>query len=181
MWMRSTGKQTDIEMLCITVAMPYRLLMCFTIEIISSFPFDLLLPIFRNILCKGRELGVKTLAVCVVSTVQKNFPPDIGAHIALRKFGQRPSNLIIRLITLIFPNFSVFCCRNNSTLFGQIPKRNNYTLPWTTRAWNLWSASTVIFSTWYFRGKQRTVAIAARYWRKIWWTANFRSANSHHS
>lgn len=40
---------------------------------------------FRNILCKSRELGAKTLAVCVVSTVQKNFPPDIGAHIALRK------------------------------------------------------------------------------------------------
>lgn len=39
----------------------------------------------RNILCKSRELGAKTLAVCVVSTVQKNFPPDIGAHIALRK------------------------------------------------------------------------------------------------
>lgn len=39
----------------------------------------------RNILSKSRELGAKTLAICVVSTVQKNFPPDIGAHIALRK------------------------------------------------------------------------------------------------
>ncbi|XP_031640596.1 protein GDAP2 homolog isoform X4 [Contarinia nasturtii] len=39
---------------------------------------------YRNILSKSRELGAKSLAICVVSTVQKNFPPDIGAHIALR-------------------------------------------------------------------------------------------------
>lgn len=41
--------------------------------------------IYRNILCKAKEVGIKSIAVCVVSTVQRNFPPDIGAHIALSK------------------------------------------------------------------------------------------------
>lgn len=41
------------------------------------------LLISRNILCKAKEVGFKSIAVCVVSTVQRNFPPDIGAHIAL--------------------------------------------------------------------------------------------------
>lgn len=71
--------------------------------------------------------------------------------------------------------------RNHSSIFGQISKRNNYTLPWTTRAWNLWSASAIIFPAWYFRRKQCTVATTAWHWRQIWWTANFRSTNSHHS
>lgn len=159
-----------------------------------SFPFDLRLPIFRNILAKSRELGVKTLAVCVVSTVQKNFPPDIGAHIALRKFAKFWLWWLYIFMTLFldwlfFLSLSCFWggifhslyFRYDSTLFGQIPKRNNYTLPWTTWTWNLWSASTIVFSTWYFRREQRTVATTAWYWREIWWTANFWSTNSHHS
>lgn len=40
---------------------------------------------YRNVLCKAKEVGIKSIAVCVVSTVQRNFPPDIGAHIALSK------------------------------------------------------------------------------------------------
>lgn len=153
------------------------------------FPFDLRLPIFRNILAKSRELGVKTLAVCVVSTVQKNFPPDIGAHIALRKF-TKLAMMIIHFHEIISTDCFFLSClwgilflsfRYDSTLFGQIPKRNNYTLPWTTWTWNLWSASTIVFSTWYFRREQRTVATTAWYWREIWWTANFWSTNSHHS
>lgn len=40
---------------------------------------------YRNVLCRSKEIGAKSIAICVVTTVQRNFPPDIGAHIALRK------------------------------------------------------------------------------------------------
>lgn len=39
----------------------------------------------RGVLCKAKELGVRTIGLCVVSCNQRNFPPDLGAHIALSK------------------------------------------------------------------------------------------------
>uniref|UniRef100_A0A182IP73 Uncharacterized protein n=1 Tax=Anopheles atroparvus TaxID=41427 RepID=A0A182IP73_ANOAO len=39
---------------------------------------------YRNVLYKARELGLKTVALCDISSVQRNFPPDTAAHIALR-------------------------------------------------------------------------------------------------
>uniref|UniRef100_A0A1B0B5X7 Macro domain-containing protein n=1 Tax=Glossina palpalis gambiensis TaxID=67801 RepID=A0A1B0B5X7_9MUSC len=39
---------------------------------------------YRNVLCKAKELNLKTIAVCNVSTNQKSFPADLAAHIALR-------------------------------------------------------------------------------------------------
>lgn len=39
---------------------------------------------YRNVLYKAKELGLRTVALCDISSVQRNFPPDTGAHIALR-------------------------------------------------------------------------------------------------
>lgn len=47
---------------------------------ITGFVFD-----YRNVLAKARELKLSTLGLCVINSVRKNYPPDEGAHIALRK------------------------------------------------------------------------------------------------
>lgn len=39
---------------------------------------------YRNVLYKARELGLRTVALCDISSVQRNFPADTAAHIALR-------------------------------------------------------------------------------------------------
>ncbi|XP_059615671.1 protein GDAP2 homolog isoform X1 [Phlebotomus argentipes] len=39
---------------------------------------------YRNVLHKAHEYGLKTVALCVIYSAQRNFPPDLGAHIALR-------------------------------------------------------------------------------------------------
>ncbi|XP_068631181.1 protein GDAP2 homolog [Battus philenor] len=39
---------------------------------------------YKNVLHKAGELGVRSLALCVVSTPRRNFPPDLAAHVALR-------------------------------------------------------------------------------------------------
>ncbi|XP_034476853.1 protein GDAP2 homolog isoform X1 [Drosophila innubila] len=39
---------------------------------------------YRNVLCKAKELNLRTIAVCNVSSNQKSFPADVAAHIALR-------------------------------------------------------------------------------------------------
>lgn len=39
---------------------------------------------YRNVLQKSRELGLHSIALCVVNSVKRNYPPDEGAHIALR-------------------------------------------------------------------------------------------------
>ncbi|XP_065370624.1 protein GDAP2 homolog isoform X1 [Calliphora vicina] len=39
---------------------------------------------YRNVLCKAKELNLKTISVCNISTNQKSFPADLAAHIALR-------------------------------------------------------------------------------------------------
>ncbi|XP_061391301.1 protein GDAP2 homolog isoform X1 [Musca vetustissima] len=39
---------------------------------------------YRNVLCKAKELNLRTIAVCNISTNQKSFPADLAAHIALR-------------------------------------------------------------------------------------------------
>ena len=41
---------------------------------------------YRNVLYKAKELGLKTIGLCTISSVQKNFPSDLGAHIALSMF-----------------------------------------------------------------------------------------------
>ncbi|XP_059475099.1 protein GDAP2 homolog isoform X3 [Neocloeon triangulifer] len=39
---------------------------------------------YRNVLQKACELGVATLAIPAINSVKRNYPPDQGAHIALR-------------------------------------------------------------------------------------------------
>uniref|UniRef100_A0A182KFC6 Macro domain-containing protein n=1 Tax=Anopheles christyi TaxID=43041 RepID=A0A182KFC6_9DIPT len=46
--------------------------------------FHLMSPNRINVLYKARELGLRTVALCDISSVQRNFPPDTAAHIALR-------------------------------------------------------------------------------------------------
>lgn len=40
---------------------------------------------YRNVLFKAKELGLRTIGLCTISSVQKNFPSELGAHIALSK------------------------------------------------------------------------------------------------
>ncbi|XP_065342839.1 protein GDAP2 homolog isoform X2 [Cloeon dipterum] len=39
---------------------------------------------YRNVLQKACELGVNTIAIPAINSVKRNYPPDQGAHIALR-------------------------------------------------------------------------------------------------
>lgn len=41
---------------------------------------------YRNVLQKARELGLRTVALPVINSVRRNYPPDAGAHIALSKY-----------------------------------------------------------------------------------------------
>lgn len=41
--------------------------------------------LYRNVLQKARELGLRTIALPVINSVRRNYPPDAGAHIALSK------------------------------------------------------------------------------------------------
>ncbi|XP_039290459.1 protein GDAP2 homolog isoform X2 [Nilaparvata lugens] len=39
---------------------------------------------YRNVLLEARERKLNSLGLCVINSVRRNFPPDEGAHIALR-------------------------------------------------------------------------------------------------
>ncbi|XP_030765517.1 protein GDAP2 homolog [Sitophilus oryzae] len=39
---------------------------------------------YRNVLQKAKELNIRSLAIPVINSVKRNYPPDQGAHIALR-------------------------------------------------------------------------------------------------
>lgn len=55
---------------------------------------------YRNVLSKAKELGLQTIGICTLSVPQRNFPSDIGAHIALSKFVKL--NLYLKLILKFF-------------------------------------------------------------------------------
>ncbi|KAJ8942517.1 hypothetical protein NQ318_007246, partial [Aromia moschata] len=38
---------------------------------------------YRSVLQKAKEMGLHSIALSVVNSVKRNFPPDVGAHIAL--------------------------------------------------------------------------------------------------
>lgn len=40
---------------------------------------------YRNVMQKTCEMGLHSLALCVINSVKRNYPPDEGAHIALSK------------------------------------------------------------------------------------------------
>ncbi|XP_060801698.1 protein GDAP2 homolog isoform X1 [Amyelois transitella] len=39
---------------------------------------------YKNVLYKAGELGARSLALCIINSPRRNFPPDVAAHIALR-------------------------------------------------------------------------------------------------
>ncbi|VVC97491.1 unnamed protein product, partial [Leptidea sinapis] len=39
---------------------------------------------YKNVLHKAGELNARSLALCVINTPRRNFPPDLAAHVALR-------------------------------------------------------------------------------------------------
>ncbi|KAK7792886.1 hypothetical protein R5R35_000437 [Gryllus longicercus] len=39
---------------------------------------------YRNVLQRACELNLSSVALCVINSVRRNFPPDEGAHIAIR-------------------------------------------------------------------------------------------------
>lgn len=63
-----------------------------------SYLFCLELFVSRNVLQKACELNISTIALCVINSVRRNFPPDEGAHIALRKYLSR------NCLSLLFKN-----------------------------------------------------------------------------
>lgn len=62
----------------------------------------------RNVLFKAKELGLQTIGLCTISVSQRNFPSDLGAHIALSKANERSGR----------PQHSL----NNFTFLGTIRK-----------------------------------------------------------
>ncbi|GLG96558.1 Protein mono-ADP-ribosyltransferase PARP14 [Gryllus bimaculatus] len=41
---------------------------------------------YRNVLQRACELNLSSVALCVINSVRRNFPPDEGAHIAISKY-----------------------------------------------------------------------------------------------
>lgn len=41
---------------------------------------------FRNVFQRVQEMGLHSVAISVINSVKRNYPPDEGAHIALRKY-----------------------------------------------------------------------------------------------
>ncbi|KAK9884888.1 hypothetical protein WA026_009124 [Henosepilachna vigintioctopunctata] len=59
---------------------------------------------YRNVLQKSKELGLHSLALCVINSVRRNYPPNEGAHIALRtvrRFLERYGSSIDTLIFVV--------------------------------------------------------------------------------
>lgn len=57
---------------------------------------------YRNVLNKAKELGLHTIGLCTLSVPQRNYPSDIGAHIALSKSPLKLLKDILQIIFLIF-------------------------------------------------------------------------------
>jgi len=41
---------------------------------------------YRNVLQKAKEMGLHSIAIPTLHSLKRNYPPDQGAHVALRKF-----------------------------------------------------------------------------------------------
>lgn len=61
----------------------------------------------RNVLQKARELNLQSLGMCVINSVRRNYPPDRGAHIALRKYSRWCTSLPIFLRPCIEKSHSI--------------------------------------------------------------------------
>ncbi|XP_058054809.1 protein GDAP2 homolog isoform X1 [Anopheles bellator] len=67
---------------------------------------------YRNVLYKARELGFGTVALCDISSVQRNFPPATSAHIALRT--------IRRFLEQYRAEIVIFCLESNERSIYEI-------------------------------------------------------------
>lgn len=52
----------------------------------TNYLIKRIIDCYRNVLQKARELGLRTIALPVINSVRRNYPPDAGAHIALSKY-----------------------------------------------------------------------------------------------
>ncbi|KAH1028417.1 hypothetical protein HUJ05_001771 [Dendroctonus ponderosae] len=41
---------------------------------------------YRNTLQKAKEMGLHSIAIPVINSLKRNYPPDQGAHVALRVY-----------------------------------------------------------------------------------------------
>ncbi|XP_030369048.1 protein GDAP2 homolog isoform X1 [Scaptodrosophila lebanonensis] len=55
---------------------------------------------YRNVLCKAKELNLRTIAVCNVSGNQRSFPADVAAHIALRTIRRFLDKFTLQVVIL---------------------------------------------------------------------------------
>lgn len=62
----------------------YRQVETHLLEVFSKVNFISLFH--RGVLQKACELNLSSVAVSVINSVKRNYPPDEGAHIALRKY-----------------------------------------------------------------------------------------------
>lgn len=60
----------------------------------------------RNVLQKACELNLSTVALCVINSVRRNFPPDEGAHIALRTY----STSVRYIMNIVCADYCVLGC-----------------------------------------------------------------------
>lgn len=59
---------------------------------------------YRNVLQKAKEMGIHSIALTVINSVKRNYPPDEGAHIALRtirRFLERHGNALDTIVFVI--------------------------------------------------------------------------------
>lgn len=114
---------------------------------------------FRNVLSKAKELGVRTIGLCTISVAERNFPRDLGAHIALSK--RKTSFNTSKILT--FSWFHIF--RSNSKISWSKSKWNCHFVFGAAWNWNLWSVSAFVLSTQSTWRVKRFVAIAEKYFR----------------
>lgn len=62
---------------------------------VVGFWIEIVMLFCRNVLQKAKEMGLHSIALCVINSVKRNYPPDEGAHIALRKGYHKKDNLEI--------------------------------------------------------------------------------------
>ncbi|XP_014294931.1 protein GDAP2 homolog [Microplitis demolitor] len=61
---------------------------------------------YRNVLQKAREMGLRTIALPVINSVRRNYPPDAGAHVALRtirRFLEQYNDSIVCIVLVLEP------------------------------------------------------------------------------
>lgn len=126
----------------------------------------------RNVLFKAKELGLQTIGLCTISVSQRNFPSDLGAHIALSKANQRSP------LATFTQQFYLF--RDDSKVSRKQQPWNRRSVLGAARKWDLWGVSAALLSAQSTRRDERFVAAAEKHFRNNRRTLHFWSSNSHH-